>query len=217
MRHARFAGWIIALGVVVAVGTLALRRSVAAAEEPTQSAAAAASARVLASLQVSVAANGSLVVFDSSTGDALAERPDGLHRRLVAGKWELVPPAPGASGTAAAPPATAPPAPAAPEVARTTAAKADVIVLMTALKAYRNDTGKFPATEEGLQSLVVQPGTVDNWKGPYLKGEIPKDPWGNPYVYRFPGQFNTAGYDLASLGPDGSEGGGDDVDNWTQQ
>jgi general secretion pathway protein G len=205
----------IALGSVVAVISLSFRRSVAA-EESNPSAAA----RALASLQVSVAPNGSLVVFDSSTGDVMrvttgdkpAVEPVGTLRKGAAGKWELVPPS--STGSAVAPVApgvAAPPAPTAPEVARATAAKADVLVLMTALKTYRNDTGRFPSTEEGLQSLVVQPGTVDNWKGPYLKGEIPKDPWGNPYVYRNPGKQNPSGVDVLSFGPDTRDGGGDDI------
>jgi len=123
-----------------------------------------------------------------------------LPGKSDAGKWELVPPA-----------TAAPAAPVAPEAARVTAAKADVLVLMTALKTYRNDTGKFPSTEEGLQSLVVQSGGADNWKGPYLKGEIPKDPWGNPYVYRNPGKHNPSGVDVLSFGPDTRDGGGDDI------
>jgi general secretion pathway protein G len=64
--------------------------------------------------------------------------------------------------------------------------------------------------------LLVPPKNVENWRGPYIqKNYIPKDPWGNPYVYRCPGRHNPDGYDLHSLGPDGQEGGGDDIDNWT--
>jgi general secretion pathway protein G len=104
------------------------------------------------------------------------------------------------------------------EQARKAAAKTDISMLETALENFEVDTGRYPTTEEGMGALIVMPASVKAWHGPYIKqGGLPKDPWGNPYVYRFPGQFNTAGYDLASLGPDGSEGGGDDVDNWTQQ
>jgi general secretion pathway protein G len=105
------------------------------------------------------------------------------------------------------------------EQARKAAAKTDISMLETALENFEVDTGRYPTTEEGLAALIVMPAQVKVWHGPYIKqqGGVPKDPWGNPYVYRFPGQFNTAGYDLASFGPDGSEGGGDDVDNWTQQ
>jgi type II secretion system protein G len=208
MRHARIAGGMIALGLV-AVGIAALRLSVVAAAAPDAPAAKPASPPgALAALQVSVAPNGTLVVFDSSTGELLrvstgdkpTVEPVGTLRKADAGKWELVPPTAGA-----------PVAPVAPEAARVTAAKADVLVLMTALKTYRNDTGKFPSTEEGLQSLIIQPGGVDNWKGPYLKGEIPKDPWGNPYVYRNPGKHNPSGVDVLSFGPDTRDGGGDDI------
>jgi general secretion pathway protein G len=162
----------------------------------------------LAALHVSAAPGGGLVVFDSSSGEVLrvttgdkpAVEPVGTFRKTDAGKWEFVPPAAVA----------APAAPVAPEAARVTAARADVLVLMTALKTYRNDTGRFPSTEEGLQSLVVQP-SVENWKGPYIKGEIPKDPWGNPYVYRNPGKHHPAGVDVFSFGPDTRDGGGDDI------
>ena len=59
---------------------------------------------------------------------------------------------------------------------------------------------------------------VKDWSGPYLqKGAVPRDPWGNAYQYRFPGQHNASGYDLYSFGPDGQDGGGDDIDNWTQK
>jgi type II secretion system protein G len=207
MRHARFAGWMIALGFV-SVGVFAMRRT-AAADSPAPKPAGATPPAALAALQVSVAPNGALVVFDSSTGEVLrvttggdkpAVEPVGTLRRGDAGKWELVPPT-----------TAAPAAPVAPEAARVTAAKADVLVLMTALKTYHTDTGKFPSTEEGLQSLVVQPGGVDNWKGPYLKGEIPKDPWGNPFVYRNPGKHSQTGVDVFSFGPDTRDGGDDDI------
>jgi len=51
---------------------------------------------------------------------------------------------------------------------------------------------------------------------PYLKRDVPKDPWGNDYVYRYPGQHNQEGYDLHSNGPDGKLGGDDDITNWTE-
>ena len=104
------------------------------------------------------------------------------------------------------------------EQARIAAAKTDVKMLETALENFEVDNGRYPTTDEGLGALIQPPAVVKAWHGPYIKQSgLPKDPWGNPYVYRFPGQFNTSGYDLASFGPDGSEGGGDDLDNWTQQ
>ncbi len=81
------------------------------------------------------------------------------------------------------------------------------------LLKYKLDTGNYPTSEQGLQALVTPPaGTAGRWKGPYLR-ELPRDPWGNPYQYRFPGQHNPGGYDIWSFGPDGVEGN-DDIGNW---
>jgi len=101
------------------------------------------------------------------------------------------------------------------EQARITAARTDISNLEVALDAFEVDTGRYPTTEEGLAALVEAPLTVTGWKGPYIKRGVPKDPWGNPYVYRCPGQHNVNGYDLYSYGPDGQDGGGDDIDNWS--
>lgn len=97
--------------------------------------------------------------------------------------------------------------------ARETAAKADISNIETAINAFEIDTGRFPTNEEGLAALLQQPPSVQSWRGPYLQRGMPKDPWGNPYVYRYPGQVNTSGFDLVSLGPDGREGN-DDIGNW---
>jgi len=103
------------------------------------------------------------------------------------------------------------------EQARITAARADIANLEVALDAFEVDTGRYPATEEALVALVKMPADVTEWHGPYIKRDIPKDPWGNPYVYQCPGQHNTSDYDLYSFGPDRQEGGDDDIDNWSQQ
>jgi len=103
------------------------------------------------------------------------------------------------------------------EQARMTAASVDVANIELALDAFEVDCGRHPTTEEGLRALLEQPSNANRWKGAYLKKGMPKDPWGNPYVYRCPGQHNADGYDLYSFGPDGQEGGGDDIDNWTQK
>jgi general secretion pathway protein G len=102
------------------------------------------------------------------------------------------------------------------EQARVTAAKADIASIEVALDAFEIDNGRYPSAQEGLIVLTEQPAGMDSWKGPYLKRAAPKDPWGNPYVYRCPGQHNTQGYDLFSFGPDVQEGGTDDVTNWTE-
>ena len=85
---------------------------------------------------------------------------------------------------------------------------------------YELDNGRYPTTEQGLKALVVEPTTSpvpNNWSGSYLKKKkIPKDPWGNPYVYGNPGTHNTEGYDLYSYGPDGVEGD-DDIVNWGEE
>ena len=76
------------------------------------------------------------------------------------------------------------------------------------------DNGYYPKGRAGLQDLIEQPRDAQSWKGPYLKGEVPPDPWGNAYVYECPGKQNPTGYDLMSMGPDGREGSEDDLTNW---
>ena len=90
------------------------------------------------------------------------------------------------------------------------ATKAQIELLGQALDQFRLDTGRYPATTEGLNALMVDPG-APNWDGPYLKKAVPNDPWGRPYVYQSPG--NHGDYDLISYGADGSPGGeGDNKD-----
>lgn len=84
------------------------------------------------------------------------------------------------------------------------AAKTQIAMIGTALDAFRLDTGRYPTTEEGLDALQKNPG-FDKWDGPYLSKDVPLDPWGKAYVYRFPGEHGD--YDLYSLGLDGQEGG----------
>jgi general secretion pathway protein G len=102
--------------------------------------------------------------------------------------------------------------------AKVTAAKTDVSNLQLAISAFEIDCSRYPTNEEGLQSLIRQPSGLEEWKGPYLEREqqLPKDPWGNPYQYRCPGNNNPNSYDLYSRGPDGQEGGDDDIGNWSQ-
>lgn len=80
------------------------------------------------------------------------------------------------------------------------------------LDLYRLEVGRYPSTSEGLEALVADPGNTPNWNGPYLKkAQVPKDPWGNEYQYRSPGQNGP--YDIWSLGADGRDGGeGEDQD-----
>jgi general secretion pathway protein G len=103
------------------------------------------------------------------------------------------------------------------EQARIAAATTDIATLDGAIDIFEVDNGRYPNTDEGLKALVESPGGLTTWKGPYLKRAVGNDPWGNPYVYRWPGQHNTTSYDLYSFGPNGQEGGGDDIDNWSQR
>ena len=90
-------------------------------------------------------------------------------------------------------------------------AQAQIELLSTALASFRLDIGRFPTEEEGLNSLVERPSNLQKWDGSYLAKEIPKDPWGNDYVYKMPGEHGP--YDLMSYGMDGVSGGeGNDLD-----
>src|SRR5256885_15016432 len=80
------------------------------------------------------------------------------------------------------------------EKARQTTAKAQINEFETVLDAFRLDVGRYPTTDEGLQSLRARPGSTERWDGPYLKKDVPPDPWQRPYLYRFPGQHSD--YDL---------------------
>ena len=102
------------------------------------------------------------------------------------------------------------------EQARVAAATTQISTFSTALDAYEVDTGHYPRGKSGLMDLVTMPRDAQNWKGPYMKDQVPKDPWGFDYVYECPGKHNPNGYDLYSVGPDGRAGGDDDVTNWQQ-
>lgn len=95
------------------------------------------------------------------------------------------------------------------------AARAQIEFLGAGLDQYRLDVGAYPTTAQGLDALQKNP-SVNNWNGPYLKKNVPRDPWGNPYRYRCcPGQHGD--YDLWSDGGDGQPGGDGenaDVTSW---
>lgn len=100
--------------------------------------------------------------------------------------------------------------------AKTSAARAQLEILTLALDSYRLDNDAYPTTPQGLEALVRRPEVEPaprNWRGPYLRRGVPADPWGGAYVYRSPGMQDTLGFDLASWGRDGAEGGtGEDAD-----
>lgn len=100
------------------------------------------------------------------------------------------------------------------EQARIAAAQSQIATFNTALDAFEVDNGYYPKGKDGLADLVQQPRDAKNWKGPYLKSDIPNDPWDRPYIYECPGRQNTTSYDLMSLGPDGRENTEDDITNY---
>lgn len=99
--------------------------------------------------------------------------------------------------------------------ARVTAAQAQINSFGTALDMFEVDNGYYPKGKDGLRDLLQAPREATAWKGPYLKSEIPADPWGNAYIYDCPGKHNPTGYDLSSAGPDGRAGNEDDIASWT--
>jgi general secretion pathway protein G len=94
-------------------------------------------------------------------------------------------------------------------------ARAQIESLGRALDTFRLDVGRYPTTEEGLAALNERPAGETRWNGPYLRRAVPLDPWGQPYVYRSPGQHGE--YDLLSHGRDlqpGGSGDGADIVSW---
>ena len=103
--------------------------------------------------------------------------------------------------------------------ARVTTARAQIHNFYTALGSYKLDTGTFPTTEQGLQALRVKPGEVNQWAGPYMPQDIPKDPWGHDYTYKYPGDHGDEP-DILSYGADGQSGGegfNADIVSWKSQ
>lgn len=100
--------------------------------------------------------------------------------------------------------------------AKVQAARAQVEMFGLALDAYRLDNDAYPSAEQGLAALRMMPTTEPTprrWRGPYLRKDVPLDPWGHPYMFRSPGEVNPTSYDLLSLGRDGKSGGaGEDAD-----
>ncbi|MFZ1218433.1 MAG: type II secretion system major pseudopilin GspG [Chthoniobacterales bacterium] len=88
-------------------------------------------------------------------------------------------------------------------MAKGVAVKADIQAIGTQLKLYESMNGYAPSTEQGLQALVTQPSSEPRPQRWYqLFKEVPKDPWGNNYIYLSPGRRNPTSYDLYSAGPD---------------
>lgn len=94
---------------------------------------------------------------------------------------------------------------------QTQIAKAQIDSFDKALDQYRVDTGHYPTTSQGLSALNMQPPSEPMWRGPYLKKAVPKDPWGNEFVYKAPAAEPNRDYDLVSYGKDGKAGGTGDA------
>ena len=99
--------------------------------------------------------------------------------------------------------------------AKTKTAGIQIKDLEQALEMYKLDVGRFPSTSEGLEALVKKPGNATGWNGPYLKSDVPLDPWNREYNYKYPGE--RAEVDIFTYGANGSPGGDgedSDVGNW---
>ena len=90
--------------------------------------------------------------------------------------------------------------------AKVTSTRTQINSFNQALLLYKNSTGNFPSNQQGLKALREKPGDVPNWDGPYLQGDVPLDPWGREFVYRFPGALPDEP-EIVSLGADGQPGG----------
>jgi general secretion pathway protein G len=96
------------------------------------------------------------------------------------------------------------------ERARDTRAKTDLTNIKSALEQFKIVNSRYPTSEEGLQALVTKPNDdLPDWKA--CLDKLPTDPWNHPYIYRTPGN-NGKDFDVLSAGPDGHEGGGDDIE-----
>ena len=106
--------------------------------------------------------------------------------------------------------------------AKVNATKAQINTFENALELYRLRCNRYPTTEQGLEALLVAPSISPLCKrypegGFIKKNNIPADPWDGPFEYGNPGNINTGGIDIWSLGPNEEEGGGDDIGNWEEQ
>ncbi len=100
--------------------------------------------------------------------------------------------------------------------AKSKTAAVQIADLEKSLELFKLDVGRFPSTEEGLQALAGKPASANGWNGPYIKGQVPNDPWGKPYKYTSPAP--GGGIEILTLGADGVAGGdGENADVRNQQ
>lgn len=100
------------------------------------------------------------------------------------------------------------------------AAKAQIDAFKVPLGAYRLNVGDFPSTSQGLEAMISPPADLvdqTKWLGPYLDGNVPLDPWDQPYQYEYPGKHREDMPDIWSLGPDRQEASGDEIGNWMEE
>jgi general secretion pathway protein G len=100
--------------------------------------------------------------------------------------------------------------------ARRTAARSQLEIFSLALDAYRLDVGYYPSTDEGLAALRQRPTDPDRaarWRGPYLRQDVPVDPWSRAWIYRRSDSADRPDVEIYTLGRDGQIGGeGEDAD-----
>lgn len=100
------------------------------------------------------------------------------------------------------------------DVAKESKADTDIKLISTQLQVYESLNLRPPTTEQGLQALVTRPEgepVPEKWKA--LMEELPQDPWGVPYQYKYPAERSKKAYDVFSFGPDGTQSE-DDIGNW---
>ena len=100
--------------------------------------------------------------------------------------------------------------------ARRIAARTQIKAFRTALASFEMDNDAFPQGQNGLRYLVQRPLDAKNWRGPYMDGGIPKDPWGHDYIYECPGKHDVQGYDIVCMAQDGQLGTADDIASWQE-
>lgn len=101
------------------------------------------------------------------------------------------------------------------DVAKETRVESDIQNISTQMQLYEARNMRVPTTEQGLKALVEKPTSEpipERWT--QLLEEVPKDPWGQEYKYRYPAQKSKKPYDVYSIGKDGQEGTDDDIGNW---
>ena len=99
--------------------------------------------------------------------------------------------------------------------AKTKTAAIQIKDLEQSLEMYKLDVGKFPSNSEGLAALVAKPAGTTGWNGPYLKSDVPLDPWKREYLYKYPGDHSELDiYSYGQNGTPGGEGEDSDVGNW---